>query len=104
MAACEMGLETEQTSVKSDAVIAAWILAVIPPQNILQIATQIVVTKGAQLRSQSTRHVTCQRHASRGERPHLFRRGTTPCSRHRGRSHHGLLTISDAVVRLRAAY
>ena len=32
------------------------------------------------------------------ERPHLFRRGATPRARRRGRSHHGLLTISDAVA------
>jgi hypothetical protein len=33
------------------------------------------------------------------ERPHLFGRGATPRARDRGRSHHGLLTISDAVAR-----
>jgi hypothetical protein len=35
-------------------------------QNALQIVPPIAVTRAAQLHSQLTRHVTCQRHASRG--------------------------------------
>ena len=35
-------------------------------QNTSQIVTLIAVTRAAQRHSQLTRHVTCQRHASRG--------------------------------------
>jgi hypothetical protein len=94
----EMRLETEQTSVRADAVIAAWDARCNPPAERLQIATQIVVTKGGTFsRNRHARHLSATRKAW-CERPDPFRRGATHRAQHRGRSHHGLLTVSDAVA------
>ena len=69
------------------------------PQNAALIAVQIAVTRAAQSGHNHRRHAhPTPTRKPWCERPHPFRRGATPRARRRGRSHHGLLTIADAVA------
>ena len=89
-----MGLETEQTSSQAHAVIAAQSPGVIRLQNAFRSPAP---GRAASSAIDAPRYLSATRKPW-CERPHRFRRGATPRVWDRGRSHHGLLSITDAVA------